>query len=383
MVAHRPPSRAKGKSGVKGFERLFPILDMVLLLLGVAVVLSLSYFLWVVLRGDLGSRSGRAPEIEVIVNGVNTGSTALFICLWLLVIVALVRHYKNETIAYLVALGGLACWLGMPVLIGKYSPPDAYPDLQKTASQLIASFNSTGVALFVIGVLRAILGRIVLMTYQPSTATRLPGMLGPEVEIRGARHSIMRKCWELHFCRGSVRTSCPRYIEGIACWRQRSGCYCDHNLAGRLMASVGGNSSIKMQVAEELESQQRRAQELQKRLARQQRSKEVARKLCRECPIYNEHQKFKYRALSWLAYPATAVVVALAIGLIRSAYEWSDSQAAGFVKQFNFIPQHLRDSPIQVASWLNAENFFIVIIAVIVLAVVLQLIDMAVFKLKW
>ncbi len=136
-------------------------------------------------------------------------------------------------------------------------------------------------------------------------------------------------------------------MESVACWNRRSGCYCDHDLAGRLMASVGGNASIKMQVAEELESQQRKAQQLQERLKRQQsRSKSVARKICRECPIYLEHQKFKYRAISWLAYPITALLIGLTAGAIRTGYHWADDKAADFIKDYNFIPQHLMDHPL-------------------------------------
>ncbi len=216
----------------------------------------------------------------------------------------------------------------------------------------------------------------------------MPGVLmGPEVpELKGAggRGSIMRKCWELHFCRGSVRTTCPRYLESVSCWKRRSGCYCDHDLAGRLMASVGGNASVKMQVAEELEGQQRKAQQLQERLQRQQsRAKSLARKICRECPIYLEHQKFKYRAISWLAYPVTAMIIALSVGSIKNGYSWADEKAADFLRDYSFIPQHLMDRTVAGIPGLSAENFAVGIAAVLLLAVLLQLVEKAVYDWKW
>jgi hypothetical protein len=387
MAVKRPVGRTKAPIG-KGIERWFPLLDHAVLFFGLAVVLSFSYLMWIIIRGDLGYQLIGGTQLEVIARGLEFGRKALLYSLWFLVLLSLARHYRTEAVGYLAAAAGALCWYGMPILIARYAPPTAAEELQTVAQALLQSFRNSGSVMFIVGVLRVVIGRIVLMTYQPRSAqvTRLPGVLygdGPAAPELVGRRSMMRKCWELHFCRGSVRTTCPRYTEGVACWRKRSGCYCDHDLASNLMSSVGGNASIKMQVAEELETQQRRAQELQRRLSRhQQRSKQASAKLCRECPIYLEHQKFKYRSLSWLAYPITVLIIALSANSIRWAYQWADQHVADFVKGYSFIPHHLSDQPIQMAPWISAENFAIVIIGVILLAVVLQLTETAVFHLK-
>lgn len=388
-MAGRRSAVRTGRASGKGVARWFPLLDNVVILLGVAVVLSFSYLMWIVIRGDLGYQLIGGTQLGVIAGGLEAGRKALLYSLWLLVLVAMGRHYKTESVGYLTMAVGAACWFGMPQFIARYAPPNAAPELQTVAQSLMASFHASGVAMLVIGLLRVIIGRIVTMTYRPAGArvTRIPGVLGPDVPVNlpevAGRHSLMRKCWELHFCRGSVRTTCPRYSEGTSCWRKRSGCYCDHDLASRLMSSIGGDASIKMQVAEELETQQRRAQELQRRIQRQQRrSRQVARKLCRECPIYLEHQKFKYRTLSWLAYPITAIVIALSAGSIRSAYQWADEHTASFISQYSLIPHELLDHPVAIAPWLSAENFAVAIVAVIFLAAVLQFTEVAVFHLK-
>ncbi len=380
MAARKPTGRAKRHPN-QGLERWFPMLDMGLLVLGIASVLSFGYLMWVILGGGLAHSLIGGTQLEVIKSGLMSGQKALLYSLWLLLLIGLVRHYRTETVGYLAVVGGALSWFGMPLVIARFSPPTAAELLQQAARDLMTGFEVSGAAMLVVGAMRVIVGRIILMAYQPkgATATRLGG---PPEPVVGGRHSLMRKCWELHFCRGSVRTTCPRYLEGTSCWRRRSGCYCDHDLAGRLMASVGGNASIKMQVAEELETQQRRAQAIQMRAPRHARGAQAARRLCRECPIYLEHQKHKYRALSWLAYPATAIIIALTVQYIRNGYEWSDEHAAKFVSQYNFIPQHLMDHPVQVAPWLNAENFAIGIVAVVVLALLLRVTEAAVFKLK-
>jgi len=388
MAVKRPARRAKTPAG-KGVERWFPLVDNAMILLGLGVLVSFSLLMWIIIRGDLGYQLIGGTQLDVIAKGLETWRKAFLYSLWLVVLLAMGRHYRTESVGYLAMGAGAACWFGMPLLIARYAPTNAAEELQAVAQTLMASFHASGVAMFVIGLLRVIIGRIVMMTYQPRAArvTRIPGVLGPDVpanlpEVAG-RHSLMRKCWELHFCRGSVRTTCPRYAEGASCWRKRSGCYCDHDLASRLMSSVGGNASIKMQVAEELETQQRRAQELQRRLPRQQqRSRQAARKLCRECPIYLEHQKFKYRTLSWLAYPVTVLVVALSANSIRAAYQWSDEHVAQFVSQYSIIPHQLTDRPLEIMTWFSGPNFAIAIVGVILLAVILQLTEMAVFHLK-
>lgn len=387
MAVRRPVGRTKAPAG-KGLERWSPFLDHAVLLFGLAVLLSFCYLMWIILRGDLGYQLIGGTQLEVIARGLEAGRKALLYSLWLLALAALLRHYRTESVGYLVAAGGVLCWIGLPLLVAKYAPPTAAQELQSVAQALMRSFHDSGVALFVVGLLRIIIGRIVLMTYQPRSAQvqRLPGVLygdGPAAPELAGRKSLMRKCWELHFCRGSVRTTCPRYVEGVACWRKRSGCYCDHDLATNLMSSVGGNASVKMQVAEELETQQRRAQELQRRLQRhQQRSRKAAMKLCRECPIYLEHQKFKYRTLSWLAYPIAVIITALSANGIRNGYQWADENVARFVSQYSFIPKQLMDHPIETAPWLSAPNFAVVIIGIILLAVILQLTETAVFHFK-
>jgi hypothetical protein len=388
MAIRKPPGRVKTPLG-KGIERWFPVVDNAVLLLGVIVVLAFSYLMWMILRGELGYPLIGGTQLDKIAAGIDAGRQALLYSLWLLVLLAMARHYKTESLGYLAIGAGLACWFGMPLLVSKYAPPNAAQQLQTVATDLMASFHASGVAMFVVGLLRIIMGRIVMMAYQPPSASvvRVPGILGPDVpgaapQLAG-RNSLMRKCWELHFCRGSVRTTCPRYVEGVACWRKTSGCYCDHDLASRLMSSVGGNASVKMQVAEELDAHQRKAQELQRRLQRQQqRSKQAARKLCRECPIYLEHQKFKYRTLSWLTYPLTAIIIALSAHSIRQGYDVADQYVAKFIGQYSLIPHELMVRQIEVAPWFSAENFAILIIGVILLAVILHLTEVAVFQLK-
>jgi hypothetical protein len=183
----------------------------------------------------------------------------------------------------------------------------------------------------------------------------------------------MRRCWELHFCRTSLRANCPRFLESATCWRKRSGCYCDQGLATQLLTGVGANARAK--VAEELEVAQRRA-----RVRSQRQQKQQAR--CGECPLYLEHQKYKYRVLSWFAYPAAAGLIGLTIGFIRNGYHWVEVELGSVLTQFQILPHPLTDKPIEQAAWLSAENAAILMIGVLLVGVILQLTELAIFRLK-
>jgi hypothetical protein len=373
----------------RGIPRWFSSLDHVILLAGIATVFSLCYLLYVIMTGGLSYPLIAGTAVEAIRHNITLGAKALIYALWVLIVAAGVRHYRTDSIGYLAAAGGAATYFGLSYVVTAHCPYSASEQLQAEAQMLVNSFHATGMALIVVGLLRVIVGRIIIMTYRPSTAqvTRIPGisystdLAAPEPQLMG-RPSLLRKCWELHFCRGSVRQTCPRAVEGVACWRRRSGCYCDQELASQLLSSVhASRGGASMQVAEEVEVQQRRAQDLYRR-AVQQRSRKAARKLCQECPIYNEHQKYKYRALSWLAYPVAVIIVALIARPVQALYQRSDEWIAQHLSQFNVLPHQLTDKPLEGLTWLTAENIAVVIVGVLVLAIILQLAEAAVFRFK-
>lgn len=373
----------------RGIPRWFSSLDHLILLAGIATVFSLCYLLYVIMTGGLSYTLIGGSEVEAVRNNITLGAKAFIYALWVLILAAGVRHYRTDSIGYLAAAAGATAYFGLSYVVTTNCPYNASEQLQVEAQMLVNSFHTTGLALIVVGLLRIVIGRIIVMTYRPSSAqvTRIPGisystdLAAPEPQLLG-RPSLMRKCWELHFCRGSVRQTCPRAIEGVACWRRRSGCYCDQELASQLLNSVhASRRGANMQVADEVEAQQRRAQDLYRR-AVQQRSKKAARQLCRECPIYNEHQKYKYRTISWLAYPVAVIIVAMIARPVQELYQRSDEWIAQYLSQFNVLPHQLTDKPLEGLTWLNAENIAVVIVGVLVLAVILQAAEAAVFRLK-
>jgi len=378
-MSRQKPSKATTPSWM-------PALDNILILAGVGLVLSIGFLIFVLLSGQLAAPIIQGTALEIIQRNMTVWHKIFAVTLWVLVVVGLIRHYRVDSVGYLIALGGVGCWWLLPMMVTAKAT-GAAPQLLELGQSLIASFQATGGALMVIGFLRVVIGRVITIAYSPQGAvtsrlTSASAIAEIAEERARARPSLMRKCWELHFCRGSLRVTCPRFIEGAACWKKKSGCYCDQDLATRLLSGIAAKARV--QVAEELEVAQGRAQAYHQSAAahRQRQARKQVRSPCRECPLYLEHQKYKYRTLSWLAYPLAALIVAFAAPRLHAAYQWLETNVGGALSQMSFLPHRLVDEPLQQAPWLTAENAMMVILGILVVAFILQLLEIGIFHLK-
>lgn len=353
-------------------------LEHVVLLSSVGAMLSLTYLLFIVLSGGLAAPLIGGSALEQVTRNLALASRIFVWCLWIVVLAALVRHYRSESAGWITILVGLGCSFALPMVVGSRIQPTTAQALAALGQSLISTFEFTGVLLLAVGLLRVAVGRMAVLTGSKKMAAALAGVPQDAAAIAIARAnekpSLMRQCWELQFCRSSLRMHCPRFLEGVSCWKRQSGCYCDPNLQAELLE--GTRTTGRTQIAEELHAARDRT------LTRSRRRKAKRRAPCGECPIYLEHQKHKYRVLSWLSYPAAAAVAGLSAGQIREGYRWVESELAAFLGTLQVLPHRLEDAPLEQASWLCAENASVVLIGVLLVAVILQLIELWVFRLK-
>lgn len=360
-------------------------LDHLLFIAAAGAFLSLSYLLFVIMSGALGAPLIAGSVLEGLQQNVELARRAFLLCAWVALLAALVRYFRTESVAYVTLAAGVTCFLLLPWLVRTHVPPSAAAPLMAIGQSLVESFQTSGALMMALGFVRAVVGRVVALSTGPTTGaiTRAPGFASAMAELGeetpAGRPSLMRHCWELHFCRGSLRANCPRYAEQVSCWKRRSGCYCDQGLATRLLSSIG--ERMQVQVADEIRPVHARAQQYRSggaKPAGRGRPGRRPRAPCGQCPIYQDHQKYKYRALSWLAYPAAAAIIGLLLPRLRYGYEWLDS----YLSQRLAVPLPIMDNPIQEAQWLSAENAIILLVGILVAAVLLQLTELAIFRLK-
>jgi len=363
------------------------LLDQAIWLFSVAAVLSLTYLMFILMSGGLAAPLIAGSALEAVRRNVDIARQVFLWALWLGILAVCIRHYRAETTGYMAIAIGAVVWLAFPALIRSRVPATSARDLVDLATSMVGSFQTSGGALMVLGFLRAVVGRVILVSTAPRSgaiarsARFASAMAQISAEPIGGRPSLMRKCWELHFCRGSLRVHCPRYLEQKACWKARSGCYCDQGLATRLLDTVG--TKVKVQVAEEMQSVQSRASQPARRPGpppTKRTAKRRPRPPCGECPIYLDHQKFKYRVLSWLAYPAAAAIIGMIITPVRDGYQYLDQYLGNLLASTTAAVPFAQ--PIQEAQWLSAENAVVVLVGVMVAATILQLTETLIFKLK-
>lgn len=100
-------------------------------------------------------------------------------------------------------------------------------------------------------------------------------------EEKDIKNVLLGKCWQLPFCRKFVRERCPIYHAKTSCWKERVGCMCEESVIKNAMEG----KTIPRDVLA--------AAQYIPRNNKLTPNQKVER--CRQCIIYNEHQKHKYR----------------------------------------------------------------------------------------
>ncbi|MFB3882128.1 MAG: hypothetical protein ACE149_12750 [Armatimonadota bacterium] len=351
-------------------------LEHVILVSAFGAVASLVYLLFVIMSGGLAAQLIAGTALEQVTRNLGLAKGAFLWCLWVLMLATMVRHYKVESTGLAAMLAGAACWAVLPLIVRSRIDSTSAQELLQLGQSLITSFQTTGGGLVVVGFLRFGIGRVILLASPARAAARF--MIGsPDAGAIAAERalekpSLMRKCYELHLCRTGLRTNCPRFLEGASCWKKKSGCYCDQNLATQLLTGISANA--RAAVTEELQAAQRRTR-IQTKRQRQKAS-------CSECPIYLEHQKHKYRVISWLSYPAAAAIIGATVTYIQYGYEWVEYKLGDFLAGFQLLPHRLSDAPLQQVQWISAENAAVLLIGVLLVGLILQLTELAIFRVK-
>lgn len=111
-------------------------------------------------------------------------------------------------------------------------------------------------------------------------------------EERDTRNVFLGKCWQLPYCRKFVRERCPIYHAKTTCWKERVGCMCEESVIKNAMSAETISGDV-VAAAKYIPKNNK--------LTASQKAER-----CKQCVIFNEHQKHKYK----LALPVTALGIA-------------------------------------------------------------------------
>ena len=122
MGARGPRTSADSRQR-RPVSSLMRALEHVLILASVVLVLSLVYLLFFLLSGGMAAPLIGGSELETIERNSNLATEVFLICLWVVVLSAMVRHPRVESTG-LLALGlGAACWGLMPLVVSAVTAP--------------------------------------------------------------------------------------------------------------------------------------------------------------------------------------------------------------------------------------------------------------------
>jgi hypothetical protein len=181
------------------------------------------------------------------------------------------------------------------------------------------------------------------------------------------RNVFLGKCWQLPFCRTFIRKSCPIYHSRRTCWKERVGCMCEESvILDALHDKVIPRDAIAAA----------RYIPYNTRLSAEQKAER-----CRNCVIYNEHQRHKYKLFLPAAIVLTVAVYIMFHQNLLIAVNRALLDIDATVSRFAFTTAETGKKLVDpVPGFL--DELMLVLVMLFVLAQLVRVIEFAVFKLK-
>lgn len=165
--------------------------------------------------------------------------------------------------------------------------PSQANELQANALQYLAVAGYPGVLVGFILIIADVITRARLRIKEGAKAEQMKYGKGMREE-RDTRNVFMGKCWQLPYCRKFVRERCPIYHAKRTCWKERVGCMCEEGVIKTAMEA--GPISKDLVAASKFIPKNHSL------------SPAAKAERCRQCVIYNEHQKHKYQLFLPIAF---------------------------------------------------------------------------------
>ncbi len=266
------------------------------------------------------------------------------------------------------------------VAAAMYTAPFYMPAMAPTASAegegaitavAQSAYGPAAVAIFVI--ILEVTARLRLRAMQGAKAETMKYGRGLKEE-RDVRNVFLGKCWQLPYCRKFVRERCPIYHARRTCWKERVGCMCEESVIRNAMEGKVIPSDM---VA---------AAKFIPKNSKLTPSQKAER--CRQCVIYNEHQKHKYKlyvASAFGGIGATYILIREPAGeQIKKVLMRADSSLDDIT-----LSQGEENTPDPEAKVTSIDQgvipyheIMLVVLAVVALAYAIRLIEWATFRMK-
>ena len=386
------------------------------------------YLLYGLLSGSLAQFTHLTePDRARILSNIHTASTAMTVGLAVGTIGATIVLWGEEYTGYGMVGATTLIGIGVPYLLGAFAARADNYALQ----QAQAAFpRAMPLPLVVGGLLIAydIVQRLIRAFQDRPVATERLAF-GQEADAKAVselprRTSILGKCWEGPYCRDFIRPRCPIFLSRKACWRVKQGCYCEADIVSsaaehitgiRLemapdplynfanapggapidtkakvafdplapdqvhlgsIGTIGTLGNVERTVASTTGAFSTRRPERKIELTASQK-----RERCRNCVIYNEHQREKYRVTMPATILAAIAFCAMMNLPLRTFLGTCLKTVDSLVNQASFTGH---DRPLVIVGQVSDSVIWCLFaaLALIVVTKALQTLEWAIFKAK-
>ncbi len=188
------------------------------------------------------------------------------------------------------------------------------------------------------------------------------------------RQLFLGRCWEGPFCRDNIRVKCPIYLQKRGpCWWYKKGCMCEESIVLQVMITADWR---------EKSAEARRS--LEAGGAYKKLSPEAKRERCRNCIIYNEHQRQKHKGLTIAAIIALPALFVLNFATVQWLVGHFLASLDALTRRFSYTSDstgitalHNNNDAYGIIVWV-----FVLAFGVVLLSQVMKLIEYCCFKLK-
>ncbi len=348
---------------------------------GLGFLACIGYFLYAVYGGGLQNTPPQLIDRTLaLISGFGTAFT---ITSFVLALGVALMTLDELAYTVILALGGVGVMLGLPAMVAN-NLANLSPEFAGVTRGLSASATRAGVAILVV-----VGGRIVydIFLYFREAPQRRRIILEKQDALEtGAlkkhatakRQTVMSPCWELPFCHPRIRELCPAYKARKTCWRYGSGCNCSPKMIEALIRAGAPGKGPKTHdrrriegayIRSDLEADVPRIDKLERTIS------------CRQCPIFTEHQRLKFKFVTPVAVIATIVGMGALYIPIAQAWDFIAAKivvgaaaiALGQVRAEDWFG-YLQDTTVRI--------FFFIILFLLALSYVLKFIEWAVIDKK-
>jgi hypothetical protein len=377
-----------------------------------ATILLYAYILYGLFWGGFGTWSGLSPAEKTRLLGI-VNSVLLYtsIALGVLLLTVSVLHYEEESLGYALVAAAVCLYYGLPFMLEQSSYiKDWQTSNNQAALAIYRQFQLAGLILAVPGIILTVRDLILRMVdgskrnREKMSGMQYGGAVKEEAPVGSAPIGMLARCWQMVYCRDAIRVRCPIYHARTKCWKERVGCMCEENVIRHAMDALINKEIISFDKKKDDEGDplniggdapKEKTETFPKPVVPISRSKvkipynttismAAKRERCRNCVIFNEHQRLKYQFLSpW--------VVLLVPGLAILKFEDISALLNRALHAVDAIMARLSPLPNAgntgafgsiTSTSIIAEYIIIGCLVIIVTTMALRALEYAVFKMK-